>query len=400
MKILMVASYLPYPLFSGGHVRLYNLIKELSAHHEITLICEKRSSQTEQDRKEVEKICKKVITVSRRKQWSMQNVLNAASSTHSFLMTGHTLPAMQKILKEVLEQETFDLIHVETFYVMQNLPKTKIPIVLVEHNIEYLVYEKFKKRMPLPLRPILALDIAKIRREEESFWTQATSLVAVSNDDKRVMEQSGFTPSLVSNGVNTDEFRYKNIKKSLGENEKKILFIGDFKWIQNTDSATFIIKEIWPRLRQKIAAQGSLKLWIVGRKIPGSIRSLTTDSSVLFDEESSSRLTPELFQEATILLAPIRVGGGTSYKILEAMSCGTPVVTMQLSADALEAQNGQAILVGKDAEELGEKTKQLLEDKALYEKISKNGRKLIEEKYTWKVIAKNLENVYTKSVQR
>src|SRR4051812_17649149 len=70
MKILLVSSYLPYPLHSGGQVRLYNLIKELSAKHEITLICEKRSHQTAEDISEMAKICKKVITVPRRKQWS------------------------------------------------------------------------------------------------------------------------------------------------------------------------------------------------------------------------------------------------------------------------------------------------------------------------------------------
>ncbi len=90
MKILMISSYLPYPLHSGGQVRLYNLIKELSGKHEITLVCERRPHQTSEDIKEVEKICKKVVTVPRRKQWSLENVLKSVFSSHSFLVTGHT----------------------------------------------------------------------------------------------------------------------------------------------------------------------------------------------------------------------------------------------------------------------------------------------------------------------
>ena len=137
-----------------------------------------------------------------------------------------------------------------------------------------------------------------------------------------------------------------------------------------------------------------MKLWIVGRTIPDSIKSLTRDPDVLFDEENSARPASELFQEAAVLLAPIRVGGGTSYKILESMACGTPVVTTSLSANAIKANDEKELMVGQTAQGLAEKTIKILQDNELYEKISRNGRKLIEEKYTWKSIAKELETVY------
>src|SRR5215203_102962 len=96
MKILVISSFLPYPLYSGGHVRLYNILRELSKTNEITLICEKRKNQTEKDINEVEKICKKVITVNRQKQWSISNLFNTAISPNSFLVTGHTSNEMKK----------------------------------------------------------------------------------------------------------------------------------------------------------------------------------------------------------------------------------------------------------------------------------------------------------------
>jgi glycosyltransferase involved in cell wall biosynthesis len=393
MKILVVSSYLPFPLFSGGQVRLYNLIKELSSKHEITLICEKRPNQAEKDIEEVKKICKNVYTVDRRRQWSIDNVLRSGISAHSFLITGHTHLEMKQKVEELLQTESFDLIHVETFYVMQNVPQTNIPIVLVEHNIEYKVYEKFLQRAPAILRPLLKMDITKIKKEEESFWARANSLVAVSVDDKKVMEASGFKPAVVSNGVNTEQFSFKNVSKAIEQKEKKVLFIGDFKWIQNQDSAMFIIKEIWPEIESKIDA----KLWIVARSIPNSIRSLSNNPTILFDEESSSKPTQEIFQEASVLLAPIRVGGGTSYKILEAMSCGTPVVTMKLSADALEAKDGEQLMVGQSSTELAQKTISLLENKSVYEHVSKKGRAFVEENYKWEEIAKKLDEVYQKT---
>jgi len=95
MKILLISSYLPYPLLSGGQVRLYNLIEQLSKKHEITLICEKRPYQEAKDIAEIEKICKEVITVDRDKQWSLSNIIKAGFSSNSFLLTGHTISIFQ-----------------------------------------------------------------------------------------------------------------------------------------------------------------------------------------------------------------------------------------------------------------------------------------------------------------
>lgn len=407
MKVLVVSSYLPYPLYSGGQVRLYNLIKELSDKHEITLVCERRPNETDADVKAVEKICKKVITVPRKKQWSLGNVFKAGMSSQSFLVTGHTLPEMQNKIKEELQKERYDLIHVETYYVMQNIPETNIPIVLVEHNIEYKVYERFKNKAPVFLRPFLEIDITKIKKEEETFWKRAAKVVAVSKDDQKVMEGSGINADVVANGVNTEEFSSKDLGVEFNKKEKKILFIGDFKWLQNRDSAAFIINEIWPRVRSEVREDltsprlrgvGRLdvdvKLWFVARSIPESIKSLTDDPHVLFDEASSAMATPEIFREASVLLAPIRVGGGTSYKILESMSCGTPVVTMPLSANALGAKDGHELLIGDNAETLAEKTVEVLQKEDLYKKISISGRVFIEKNYTWKEIAKVLDVLY------
>lgn len=402
----MVSSFLPYPLFSGGQVRLYNLIKELSEKHEITLICEKRSHQTEADVREIEKICKKVVTVGRRRQWGVGNILKTAASANSFLVTGHTSKEMKKKIEEELQREKFDLIHVETFYVMQNLPPTILPVVLAEHNIEYAVYDRFAKSATMLVKPLLLLDIAKLKREEEALWRKATKVVAVSNEDKKVMTSAGVNAEIVANGVDLEKFAFQQRTENKEQRTKKLLFIGDFKWLQNRDAVKFIIEEIWPTLKNVILSKAknldpsaalqddNVKLWIVGRKIPDSLRNLTTDPDIIFDEGASSRSAEELFQEASILLAPIRVGGGTSYKILESMSCGTPVVTMPLSSSAIEARGGHDIMVGETPSELAEKTLSLLSEESLYEKIAVNGRKLIEEKYTWKKIAEDLDEVY------
>lgn len=371
------------------------------------MICEKRSHQTEDDVAEVEKICKKVITVERRGQWGIGNIAKTAFSKNSFLVTGHTHQDMKQKIGEELGRNKFDLIHVETFYVMQNLPKAETPIVLAEHNIEYQVYKKYVDKAAILAKPFLALDVLKIKNEEKRFWQKANKVVAVSESDAEVMRAAGIEPAIVANGVDVEKFAFlqrSNLPAGKAgikdQRSKKILFIGDFKWLQNRDAAKFIVEEIWPEIKSKIKDQRSkISLWIVGRKIPDSIKSLTTDPDIIFDEESSKKPTEEIFQEADVLLAPIRIGGGTSYKILEAMSCGTPVVTTTLSADAIEAKDGEHVMIGETASELAEKTVNILSDKILYEQLATNGRKLIEERYTWGKIAKELERIYESIVR-
>ncbi len=264
MKILVVSSYFPYPLYSGGQVRLFNLLKELSKKHEITLICEKRFRQTitDNDIKVLQKICKKVISVATGRQWSLKNVFYSIKGNDSFLRIGHTNFLLKEEIEKELKENKYDLIHIETFYVMHNLPTTKIPIVLAEHNIEYQVYQRFVDKAPFFMRPFLNIDIAKIKKEEEASWKKADKLIAVSEEDKKVMRDAGASAEVVSNGVDTEKFVFLQRSKIKDQRSKQILFIGDFKWIQNRDSVKFIIEEIWPKIRSKIKDQrSSCGLW-------------------------------------------------------------------------------------------------------------------------------------------
>lgn len=400
MRILIVSSFLPYPLSSGGHVRLYNLMKELSASHHITLVCEKRLYQSQKDVDEVKKLCEDVITIERKKQWSGGNIVRTAVSSLPFLLVGHHLPEMKSKIVAVLAQKQFDVIHVETFYVYQNLPKTYIPVVLVEHNIEYQVYERFMKRAPAFVQPLLTLDTQKIKYWETKTWKQVSKLIAVSEEDKLAMKREDVV--VVPNGVDLQQFPFRK-STSIHAGHKKgktILFMGDFKWIQNIDAAKFILKEIWPKILitwKALSVSSQIKLWIVGKHIPANLKKLGT-KDIVFDENASEK-TAEIYKKADVLLAPIQVGGGTSYKIIEAMASGVPVVTTPLGVKGLGAKPGSEALVGESAEELAMHVGQLLEDAKLYEEIRKNARAFIEKEFNWKIIAQTLEGVYKDAVK-
>lgn len=388
----MVSSYLPFPLFSGGHIRLYNLIKNLSDNHEITLVCEKRAFQKEEDVKEVKKICKKVIVVERLKQWSLKNILKTGFSKNPFLVVGHTNDQLKLAIQDELVREKYDLIHVETFYVYQNLPKVFIPVVLVEHNIEYLVYEKYARLANPFVKTLFYLDVLKLKKIEQAIWKKADKLIAVSAYDKRIMKRADAV--VVPNGVDTDVFLFRSFQHV--PLEKRLLFIGDFNWIQNQDALEFILKEIWPNILAKISTLSkdiNLKLWIVGKNIPQDLKNLAKAKNIILDEKSNQS-TSLIFRQSYILLAPLRVAGGTSYKILEAFASGTAVVTTNLGIVGLEAKNGTHVLSGETPFELTDLVCNLLTDHSLYNKLTLNARKFVEEKYDWKKITKKLEEVY------
>lgn len=387
MKILMVSSFLPYPLTSGGHIRLYNLLKNLSKKYEVTLLCEKRDFQAEKDIEQVRKFCKKVITVKRKKQWTLGNILKSVFSFNPFLTVGHTSSEMKDKIRHELVANNFDLIHVETFYVMQNVPKTNIPIVLAEHNIEYSVYKRFVDNSPLLLKPFLNWDVQKIKLIEKSFWKKVKILIAVSEKEKKIMNAD----AVVQNGVDVEKFKAQGnfMQAKFDEKDKKILFIGDFKWLENRDTAEWIIKKIWPEI--KVKSSFKVKLWIVGKSIPDNIKNLTKDPNVIFDQNASAD-TYLIYKKSFVLVSPIRVGGGTSFKILEAMASGVPVVTTSLGAEGITS--GDELIKADTVEDIVRKIVKLFNDKYYYEKVAKSARKLIEEKYDWKKITRKLEKVY------
>lgn len=328
MKILIVSSYLPYPLFSGGHIRLFNILKELSSRHELYLVCEKRQYQTEKDIAEVKKFCKEVYVVKRKKQWSPKVIFDTAISSYPFLLTGHTLTVMKEILEELLKKYTFDVIHVETFYVYQNLPQTNIPTVLVEHNIEYKVYERFIETAPILVRPLLKVDTEKIKYWEKKAWEKATKVVGVSEIETKEMRKDAI---VVPNGVNLSDFPFRKTQEN--KKEKTTLFIGDFKWIQNTTTASWVIKDILPLILKEVP---DAKLWIVGKHIPDSLKRYGSDA-ISFDEHAPDK-TSDVYKKADISLTPIKVGGGTSYKILESMASGVPVVTTLRGIEGIDGK--------------------------------------------------------------
>jgi len=211
MKILLITSYVPYPLFSGGQVRTYNLSKIISQKHELTLVCFYRKEKEKEHYEKLKTLYKEIYFIKKRKPIHPLS-LTKSLGKYPLLMNMYDLPEAKEILKKLLHEKQFDLIRCETYYIAQNLPeKLNTPLLLGEHNIEYLAYQRYADNQKNPvLKKLMQIDINKIKKWEEYFWKKADGVTVVSDFDKNIIQQTGVNNVyVVSNGVNTKYFEYK-----------------------------------------------------------------------------------------------------------------------------------------------------------------------------------------------
>lgn len=386
----MVLPYLPYPTSSGGQIRSYNLLQNLSRNHDITLVCYIRDKNELEYYKELRKYCKKILTVQRRPAWSWKHVLMSMFTPYPFLLLStYYSPTLKKIISNELASQRYDVIHCETFYVMPNIPKTRVPILLVEQTIEFLVYEKFVRDFKyFFLTPFMKIDIFKLKFWEKYYWKQATRLSTVSEDDKEyILKHSDVKKiNVIANGVEIDHFR--KTKKTINKSPI-VLFVGQFKWLPNKEAALILIRDIWPLIIKKLP---DAKLLIVGRNAPPEILKYAKDSEISIRSDIED--IRDAYGQADIMLAPVMNGKGTKYKILEAMATHTPIVASPIAAEGLNIIDGTHALIGNSVNQLAENAIRLLKDKKLARTLEQNAFELLENDYGWDNITKELNNIY------
>ncbi|MEO8581080.1 MAG: glycosyltransferase family 4 protein [Patescibacteria group bacterium] len=392
MNILMLTPYLPYPLLSGGQIRTYNLLKKLAQKHKVTLFALIKEESERQFIPELEKYCQKVRVFKRsKKPFTFRNIFKTGLSSFPFLVIRNLTPETKDAVVEELRKESYDLIHAETFYMMPNIPDTDIPILLVEQTIEYLGYESFADKIWLPfLKPLLRLDITKIRKWEEYYWKSCTKLITMSGEDKIFINQTIDNPNkieVVSNGVDTEWFAQKT--KHLPK-DPTILSVGTFNWLPNVEAVKFLVNQVWPIVKKSLP---KAKLWIVGN-------APTKEIFEFQQKDNSITVTggiPDIrdaFAGAHVLLAPVFSGKGTRYKILEAMASETPIVATSTAVEGLGVTDGEHVLVGDTAEEMAELTLKMLSDNELQRKLAKNGKEFVRKNYDWQQISQKLDRIY------
>ena len=392
MKILMLVPFLPIDQMSGGQTRWYHLIKLLSKKHKITLMSLIKDDKEKEYLPEIEKYCEKVMVFKRPKSpWTFRNLFLTAVSFNPLVVIRNLSLEERSAIKRELTNNKYDIIHAETFYVMPHIPNTKVPIVLVEPTIEFSVYKHYvdNEVSSIFLKPIYMFDVIKLKFWEKYYWRKANRLFAVSEEDKKVMQNEipGIKVGVVPNGVDVSYFEEKKVIRKV---PPRILYHGDYKWMQNVEAVNLLIKEVWPMIKKEI---GEAKLWISGRNVPEKIVEYSkVDNSIEISESLEDNR--DAYKAASVLVTPILSPGGTRLKVLEAMASGLPVVSTPVGVAGLGITPGEEALVSKDITELSKLAIKVLKNKDFAERIGRKGKNFVANNFDWHSIVDKLNKVY------
>ncbi len=397
MKILLIVPFLPNTQTSGGQTRWYNIIKYLSKNHKITLLSLIKDDTEKKYIPELEKYCQKVEVFRRPKSpWTLRNLLFTAITPYPLLVVRNFSFAEKKAIKKELESGNYDLIHAETFYVMPHIPTTSIPSVMVEQTIEYQVYKHYVDNEVHPLlRPLFMIDIMKLRFWELHFWKKTDQLVAVSEDDGKIMEKLvGIRADVIPNGVDADYYAAKKVNK---KDPPRVMYgVTNFEWLQNIEAVDTLLTEVWPHIHSKVP---NAKLWLVGRMIPERFLKLPEEHKDIEVTESIEDAR-DAYGSASLMVTPIRSSGGTRLKVLEAMAGGLPIVSTTNGVAGLGLKPGKHVLVSDSGKGMADLAVKLLLNPKLRNKIGETGREFVKENYDWKKIVKLHDEIYKKALKK
>lgn len=392
----MVTPYLPYPPASGGQIRTLNLLKYLSKKNQITLVALYKTAEEKKYLSYLKPFCKDIYLCKRpEKPWRINIILKAVFSRKPFLIVRNFSAEAKKVIEKLLEDESFDVIHCETFYVMPHIPSTSIPVLLVEQTIEFKVYQHFVDTLPFPLRSFFYFDILKLKHWERYYWKNASTVATVSLSDKELIKKNEkkISPVIIPNGAGDEMFVKTLPKKAL--DKPILLFIGNFFWLQNKEAANYLVNKIYPLLKESLK---NFSLIVAGQEASRVNFKLDKNITVIDIKPDDNDKVKQLYQRATLFIAPIYGPGGTRLKILAAMAAGLPVIGTKTGFEGLDVQDNSEVLVANDPPEFVTKIKLVLQNQKLYKKLQESSFIKVRRTYSWDSISKRLENVY-KTIQ-
>jgi len=390
----MITPYLPAPSQSGGQTRSFYLIKHLSKENNLTLICFTRD---EKGLSEIKPFCKKIVIVKRGKTWDLKKILRTGLSPYPFLISNYLSDELQEKIKEEIDTNQYDLIHTECFYLMPNIPETKIPIVLVDQTIEYAVYEHYTQTisgLKSLLKPLMWIDVMKLKYWEHYYWKKTHTVVAVSDEDKKVIarDTKRNDVEIIPNGIDK-KYTDAQIQTKKTKYPSIIYGVSNMKWMQNSECVELLLKKVWPEIKASIP---DCKLYIIGRYAADKFGQFVSKDVVVteagLDGEKNDPIS--YYQRSWLLVAPILSGNGTRTKFFEAMATSLPIITTKQGMEGIEIENKKHAYV-VPFNDIAKTTVSLLNDKKTRNEIGREAKKLVSKHYTWEMSAKKLNTLYS-----
>jgi glycosyltransferase involved in cell wall biosynthesis len=396
MKILFVTPFLPSPPRFGGQRRLDGLMRGLAKNHEVSALAFNRTDEWEHSSLDATRgYCHEVVTIpnldltDNREKRTLQ--LRSLASLHSY---EHLLAArradFQQTLDRMLQKSQYDIVQFEFAQMAAfrcDRGQRAATFVLDEHNVEYDILRR-TARSPgeLGRHVYNSLNWRKLAREERAAWRRFDGLTFTSRRDQEPVQQEfpGAQSAVVPNGVDVSEFSPSDGRVDAD----MILFFGAINYQPNHDGVSYFIDEIFPKLRH---LRPNARFCILG---PGARQAVLDRQGNGVEVLGMVDDVGPYLDRAAAVVVPLRIGGGTRLKIVEALSKGKPVISTSLGAEGLDVVHDQHLLLADEPGEFARQTARVLADSELAARLGKAGRALMEEKYSWRSIVAGLENFY------
>ncbi len=395
MRLLWITPYVPVPTFGGG-ARVYNLIKVLATSSTVDLIAlAEEPNDKDAMAQQLLALCRSVNYVlppfssPKGRRLAQFHAVGSLRPSHYNL---YYSPEMQKQINHALQRNHYDAVIIEHSFTGYYMIGSGTPVVLDQHNVESdILYRTARTGQSFARRGYNLLDWLKYRRDERQICQRADLILATSDRDRGVMRKWGRTPPLyvVPNGVDTTYFRPVLSNTYEKEVERtNLVFTASMHYSPNVEAMLYFVETIWPYIQSN--APGTT-LRIVGGAPPPEIMELGRRPYITVTE-----YVPDLrpyIAAADVVVVPLRVGGGTRLKILEALAMGQAVVSTSLGCEGLAVEDGHHLLVADGPIEFAKQVVDLLRAPQRRVELGKNGRRLVEDVYDWRTIGARLEQL-------
>lgn len=382
-RALFLTHTVPLPLVSGERIRNFHFLRAAAgAGWEVSLFSLVHGAPpADEDESALRELTGGRLVLasvdgSRRARYG--RAARAIAARRAFHRYFFYTRAAARALESWPVRHAVDVVVAELLYMYPYVPAELRPrTVLDTHNAETRRLEGMAAALGRTPRGLAArLQIGPVQRYESEALRSTARAVAVSDVDRRALEEIATTPvDVVPNGVDTEAIE----PRSALPRSPRLLFVGSLDYHANVDAAAYLIDEIVPRLARRDASAA-----VVGYGAPRSLHKAAQRSGLRVELPGFVDSVAPLFEQCRAFVVPIRFGGGTRLKILEALARGVPVVTTSVGCEGLDLVHEREVLIADDATAFAACVDRLLDDDELATRLSAQGRRTVEERYDWR----------------
>lgn len=376
-----------WPVDRGGRRRTFEILAALCRRHTVTLITTHGEHDSPRALQLALPRCRLIsvpYTLPARGTaafaWAL---LRSWSSVLPVDLLKCRVPAVMATATRALAENDVDVVVADFLAAFANVPKTQLPTLLFEHNVEHVIWRRLAESERRPLRrALLELEWRKMRHCERRAVGRANVTVAVSDADRSLL--AGLAPSgrtaVVATGVDTRFFS----RNGFAETPHRIAFCGAMDWYPNEHAVRWFLTEIWPRIRR---AEPAATFCVIGRN-PSDQLAAAVHSAGAELTGTVTDVRPFL-GAAEAVVVPLAIGGGTRLKIFEALAMGKAVVSTTIGAEGLPLVKGRHILIADSAPAMARQVIGLLRNPKRRRALAEAGRKLVQQHFSWSQIARD-----------